>query len=234
MTRAFVVGASGYTGHAVVRALRARGVETYAHVRPDSRQLAELRASFEALGASVDTTSWDGDALERRLAEVRPEVVFALLGTTRARAARDKRDGHDSSYEAVDYGLSIRALTAAARCGTSPRFVYLSSLGVTKTTTNAYLEVRWRVEQAVIASGLPYLIARPSFITGPDRPESRPAERVGAVVVDAVLGGFALFGARRLRDRFGSKTADQLGVALVTRALAPDFASGVVESEALS
>ena len=43
------------------------------------------------------------------------------------------------------------------------------------------------VERAVAGSGLPYAIARPSFITGPDRDEFRPGERIGAMVSDAAL-----------------------------------------------
>ena len=233
MTRAFVVGATGYTGQAVVRALRAQGAETFAHIRPDSKALGDWTKTWSALGATVDTTAWDQSAMSARLALLKPDVVFSLLGTTKKREARDKAVGQDSGYEMVDYGLSIVALRAAQAAGPHTRFVYLSSLGVSGSTTNTYLSVRWRVEEAVRASGLTHIIGRPSFITGPDRSESRPAEKVGAVVADGLLGVLAALGGRRLRDRYGSKTADTLGGALVRLALDPAARSGVYESEAL-
>jgi len=54
-------------------------------------------------------------------------------------------------------------------------------------------------EGEVRASGLPYLIARPFFITGPDRRESRPGERIAAKVTDKVLGLAGHLGATALR-----------------------------------
>ena len=61
MQRAFVAGATGYTGRAVVRELTDRGLECIAHVRPDSPRLEEWRRVFTAMGATFDCTPW-GDA----------------------------------------------------------------------------------------------------------------------------------------------------------------------------
>jgi uncharacterized protein YbjT (DUF2867 family) len=49
---AFVLGATGFVGREVVRQLSARGAATVAHVRPDSRSLAEWRDKLDALGAA--------------------------------------------------------------------------------------------------------------------------------------------------------------------------------------
>ncbi len=117
-TVAFIAGATGYTGREVVRALRARGIRAVAHVRPDSAQLDTWRARFEAMGAEVDATPWDDAAMQATLAALRPSLVFALLGTTRARAKEaEKRheDAASQSYEAVDYGLSAILLRASVR-----------------------------------------------------------------------------------------------------------------------
>lgn len=217
MERAFVVGATGYTGQAVVAALCARGVECHAHVRPDSSSLEAHRARFEALGAQVDTTPWEPAALTATLLRMAPTQVFALLGTTRARMKRDGAD--DNSYERVDYGLTVMLLDAAVACGSTPRFIYLSAAGVT-ATGNAYYRARWEAEQRISASGLPHIIVRPSFITGADREETRPAERTAAVAVNGVLALAGLFGARQLRDRYRSITAPALADAMVRQALA--------------
>lgn len=135
---AFVAGATGYTGRAVVETLRARGVAVTAHVRPGSPRLETLGDSFRDVGASVDTTPWDRHALASRLTELRPDVVFALLGITRAGAAREKkRTGVEPSYETIDYGLTVLLLDAISDAGLSPRFVYLSSLGTSATASGS-------------------------------------------------------------------------------------------------
>lgn len=234
MTRAFVAGATGYTGREVVRVLRAREIETLAHVRPDSPRLAEWRTRFEALGAQVDATAWKPDALRRTVQERAPTLIFALLGTTRARVrATGVAGGAEAGYAAVDRGLSLMLLAAAAGVTPAPRFVYLSSIGVREGTGNAYLAARAAVEQALREGTVPYTIARPSFITGPDRDEARPAERVAAAVTDGVLRVAGWLGANRLRERYRSATNGELAEALVRLALDPAAAGRTVESEGL-
>jgi uncharacterized protein YbjT (DUF2867 family) len=224
VTVGFVAGATGYTGREVVRLLIGRGVETVAHVRPDSRRLEEWRERFGTTGAKLDTTPWEPEAMGETLARVRPATVFGLLGTTRARGA---------SYQTVDYGLTALLLRAAMASGVRPKFIYLSSAGVRAASTNGYLAVRWRLEQELQASGLPYVIARPSFITGPDRDEFRAGERIAARVTDGLLTVAGALGAKRIRDRYRSTTNTILAGALVRLALDPTAAAAVVESEDL-
>ena len=231
---AFVAGSTGYTGREVVRALRARGIETVAHVRPDSARLADWRARFESLGARIDTTPWEPAAMAATLAALGPDLVFALLGTTRARTRRARtRGGRDEGYEAVDYGLTMLLLRAAENTGSRPRFVYLSSAGVREGSGNAYLAARARVEGALREGALRYTVARPSFITGPDRDEFRAGERVLSRLVDGVLAVAALLGGARLRARYRSTTNVALAESLVRLALDPALAGKVVESEGL-
>ena len=229
---AFVAGATGYTGREVVRELTRRGARTLAHVRPDASRRDDWRDRFAALGAEVDTTPWEEPLLAATLSRLRPTHVFALLGTTRARAAAERRTAAEG-YVRVDYGLSAMLLRAAIAAGSRPRFVYLSAAGVRAGRSNPYLAVRWRLEEELRASGLPYVIARPSFITGADRDEPRPGERAAAAAVDALAGVVRLVGARRIADRYRSTTNVALARALVRLALDPGATAAVVESEAL-
>jgi uncharacterized protein YbjT (DUF2867 family) len=230
---AFVAGATGYVGREVVRVLAERGVRTVAHVRPDSARLAEWRDRFTRMGAEVDATPWEEPAMAGTLARLAPTHVFALLGTTRARGRAAGEHGVVESYETVDYGLTSLLLRAAVRAGSRPRFVYLSSAGVGGRTRNAYLAARWKAERELGESGLPYTIARPGFITGPDREERRPLERAAAVALDALLAAAGAAGLGRLRDRYRSTTAAVLARALVRLAFEPAAANQVVESEGL-
>ncbi len=229
----FVAGATGYVGRATVGAAAGTpGVRAVAHVRPDSSALETWRSRFALLGAEVDATPWDEDAMAASLARVRPAAVFVLLGTTRRRAAAS-----GDTYESVDYGLVAllfrAAVRAAADTGASPRFVYLSALGADAGSRSAYVAVRGRFEAELRAGPLPWTVVRPSFITGPDREESRPVERVGAAVVDALAVPVALLGGRRVADRYRSITGAALGAALVRLAGDPGAAGRVFEGDAL-
>lgn len=231
---AFVAGATGYVGRSVVAELAARGVRTVAHVRPDSGKLVSWRARFEAQGATVNTTPWEADAMRATLQSLAPTMVFALLGTTRSRAKASEKSGDGASdYEAVDYGLTAMLLRAAEAVPTRPVFIYLSAAGVTDTARNQYLAVRARIERELRGSGLSYVIARPAFVTGPDRDEFRLVERVVARLGDAALAVVAKFGGKSLQAEWASVTGPQLARSLVRLALEPSAHGQVVHADGL-
>jgi uncharacterized protein YbjT (DUF2867 family) len=209
---AFVLGATGFVGREVVRQLCVRGAKTYAHVRPDSKQLAEWRARFGELGAEVDTTAWDARAMAARFRELKPSQVYVLIGTTRNKAKSDAVQGN--IYEAVDLGLTKIAVEAARASEVSPRIVYLSSVGADPSARSAYLKARGLAEEAVTTSGLPWVIARPSIITG-EREDGRLGERTAAVVGDGLLAVVGVLGGGTLRARYRSTTPDVLASALI-------------------
>ena len=236
--RAFVAGATGYTGRAVVEACARRGLATVAHVRPDSARGGEWARLFREMGAAVDTTPWDGTAMAATLARLGATHVFILVGTTRARGRRAARDGRTETYETVDLALP-RLLVDAARAAAAadpalrPRLVYLSAAGAREDTRNAYLRARGLVERALRESGLPWLAARPAFITGAGRDEARPLERGAALLMDFALQPLRLVGGDRVRDRYRSTTGPALGEALVRVALAERGPGRVVTGEEL-
>ncbi|OGP58177.1 MAG: epimerase [Deltaproteobacteria bacterium RBG_13_61_14] len=233
---AFVAGATGFTGREVVRLLAARGILTYAHVRPDSPRREEWQQRLQRLGAQVDCTPWEEGAMAATLARLRPAYVFALLGTTRRlmkQVARTGQDPQSQSYQNVDYGLTALLLRAAMAAGSRPRFIYLSAAGVNERARSPYYQARARAEAELKASALPFLIARPSLISGPGRDEPRPGERIGAAVVDGLLRVAGLFGGWRLQARYASTTNTALAEALVRLALDPAAANRTFESESL-
>jgi uncharacterized protein YbjT (DUF2867 family) len=232
MQIAFVAGATGYTGREVVRELVGRGVRTVAHVRPDSGRVEEWRERFEAGGAAVDTTPWGDAAMTLTLSSLQPTHVFSLLGTTRARR-RQAANRAAETYESIDFGLTAMLIRAAVASGSMPRFVYLSSLGVREHASNPYLVARWRAESLLRASGQPYTIARPSFITGPGRDESRPLERVAAGMANAIASVARVVGARRLAGSVQSLTGPELAAGLVRVAFDTASENATLGSEEL-
>jgi uncharacterized protein YbjT (DUF2867 family) len=234
---AFVAGATGFTGREVVRLLVERGVPTFAHVRPDSPRLEEWKERFSGVGAEVDATPWEQVAMKETMLRLRPAWLFALLGTTRARMHAAGRAGEDpasQSYEAVDYGLTALLIEAVREADLSPRVVYLSAAGVKEGSRSAYYKARVKAEALLRSSGLPYTIARPSFITGPGRDDNRPLERVGAVIGDGLLAVAGKLGARKIQARYAATTNVRLANALVRLALDPNGENGVFESEELA
>lgn len=233
MSLVFVGGATGYTGREVVKQLCARGIPTVAHVRPDSSRVGEFSAIFEPMGAQVDVTPWQPEAIRETFLRLKPSCVFALLGTTRARGRKARSGAVADTYEAVDLGLTLQLLDAAQVVQPAPRFVYLSSLGAERPGGNAYLQVRAKVEQRLTLGTVPYTIVRPSFITGDDREEARPLEKWSAALLTGTLNGLAKVGFPYPRDQFGALTGAQLAEGMVNAALDPSYLQRVVETHQL-
>ncbi|MBI4208363.1 MAG: NAD(P)H-binding protein [Deltaproteobacteria bacterium] len=229
MDRAFVVGATGYTGREVVRVLCERGVSTIAHIRPDSPRLEEWREYFGKLGAPVNTASWEENAMTTALGRIQPTLIFNLVGTTKARMKQEK----DASYEDVDYGLIAMLLRATRGAVLTPKLIHLSAAGVGPNSTHAYYQAKWKTEEEIRKSDLPYLVARPSFIIGADRDDSRSFELWGARLIDGAFLVASLVGARKLYNRYRSTTNTRLAQALVRLALDPNAINKVIESEEL-
>lgn len=245
--RALIFGATGFTGREVVRQLAEGGAEVIAHVRPESRSAPRWEASFRSWGAKVARTPWERGALQGLVRDVAPDAVFLLLGTTKRRAREEGLRG--DIYDQVDRGLSVLAIEAAVRAhaeanrsqpdaapaggGPGPRLIYLSAVGADAGTKNAYLAARVEVEAALRGSGLPFVIARPSFIHGPGRERPRLGEAVGAAVADAALRVAGWVGARRLRDRYRSIDDATLARALIHLAGSPDAVGRVFLGEDL-
>ena len=216
---ALVLGATGFVGREVVRQLCVRGTKTIAHVRPDSSKVDAWRATFGELGATVDTTPWEAPALAARIRELDPAQIYILIGTTRSKAKADAVEG--DIYEKVDLGLTQLTVEAATASERTPRLVYLSSVGADRTARSAYLRARGKAEDVIRAAKLPWVIARPSIITG-DREDGRLGEKSAAVVGDGLLAVAGVLGGKKLRDRYRSTTPDVLASALIRLGEAPE------------
>jgi uncharacterized protein YbjT (DUF2867 family) len=198
--------------------------------------LEEWKQRFIAIGAEVDATPWKESAMAETMLRLKPAYVFALLGTTRARMNQVAATGGDrrtQSYEAVDYGLTAMLARAAIAAKIQPRFVYLSALTTKGANVSPYYKARIKAEEAVMSSGLPYTIARPSFISGPDRDDKRPGERIGAAIADTLLAVVGIFDSGKMKARYGSITNTALAEALVRLAFDNNAINKIFESNKL-
>ena len=190
---------------------------------PKSRSLTSLTAHFEELGAQVNTTPWGSGQFASEMEKHGVTHIYALLGTTKAKARAARKDGVQADYEAVDRGMTLECLNAAMQMSTPPVFVYLSAAGVSASSRSPYMRVRWEVEERIRSSGLPFVIAHPALITGPDREEHRPLERFGDV---ASRGIFALargIGAGKWADRYATVSGETLARGLIGASFDPEI-----------
>ncbi len=227
---AWVSGSTRYVGQAVVRELCNAGARAVAHVRPGSRRGAALRAEFEAMGARVVECAWTPEALREALEADAPTHLFCLIGTTRKQAKSEGLGG--DIYDRIDRGLAVMLAEAAKQVAPNAKYIYLSSIGASPSASSKYLKARGEAEAAIASSGLAYLSARPSFITGPDREESRPGERIGAAVANGLLATVAALGGKATQTKYASTTASALAERLV--ALGLGDAHGIREGRDLS
>ncbi len=216
-----IAGATGYVGRHVASAAVRAGHEVVAHVRPDSPSGDRAAAELVGLGARVLRTPWIAEGWYRMLEAESPERLFLLLGTTaaRARAARAS-GGPDASQGSIDQGLTMLAVTAARHATPAAGLVYLSALGAS-SSGNEYLRVRAHVESALVEGPNPFTVVRPSFVTGDDRGEARPLERLGALSGDALCAVLRMVGARRRAAKLASVTGSALARILVDLAAEP-------------
>ncbi|MDC3307237.1 NAD(P)H-binding protein [bacterium] len=228
---AFVFGATGYVGQAVVEvaARTADVARVIAHARPDSPRADELTA-LASDRIMVDRTPLEVGSLSATLTASNPSHVFLCHGTT---AHRARQEGIPAPYEAVDLGLTQLILEAVDAMATPPRIVYLSAIGASPRARGAYLSARWRAEEAVRASGLPFTICRAPLLGGPDRTESRPLETVARTVADPLLAALGAVGLTRLRDRLSSMDATEAAEGMVRSAFHYMTINRVVESDEL-
>jgi NADH dehydrogenase len=159
MQTAFIAGATGYTGRALM--------DLFAREKTEWKPRPHARAPGKIEGAVV----CDPRDVPRLTEGMRGcDAVVQLIGTVRARFA-------EGDYEAIDYGTTV-ALGEAAKAAGVPRLLLLSSVGA-GSGLGRYLAVKRKTEQWVEASGLEYTIVRPSMIGGEGR---RAGQVLGALL----------------------------------------------------
>lgn len=92
-------------------------------------------------------------------------------------------------YEESVVGTVARAIRLC-RMAKIPRIVHLSGLGASAGSPIAYLAAKYRAESAILASGLEYVILRPSYVVGKNDYLTRYVmrHRSGSRAADGTVG----------------------------------------------
>lgn len=156
-SRVLVVGATGGTGREVVQQARAKGYKVRALVRDVDKARASLGDDVEFVVGDVRTEG----TFERAVKGV--DYVVSALGS-------NSRNDPTNKPEAIDYG-AVKSLATAAAAAKVKQIVLVSSIGVTDPNAplnrmfDNILLWKFKGEEAVRASGVPYTIVRPGGLT---------------------------------------------------------------------
>lgn len=146
MTKIAVTGAGGFVGRHLIPALAGQH-----HVRA----LARVGPSAREPGEDVDVVRGDvrnGDTVSALLQDT--QVVVHMAG------------GFDAETEPETIVGGTAAVVTAARERGVSRIVFLSCLGAAADNPSPFFQAKWKAEQMIRSSGLPYVILRPSLILG--------------------------------------------------------------------
>jgi uncharacterized protein YbjT (DUF2867 family) len=151
--KVLVTGATGFVGPRIVHALRAQDRDVRVLVREPARagQLASLGAELVA-----------GDMTDR------VSLREAVRGCTHVIHLVAILTGRPQDFHRVMTD-GTNDLIAAAKEERVERWIQMSALGTSEQTKDVvpYYAAKWAMERAVVASGLEYVIFRPSFVFGP-------------------------------------------------------------------
>jgi uncharacterized protein YbjT (DUF2867 family) len=157
-----------------------------------------------------------GDTWENK---VKGDALFCCLGTTIAKA------GSQDAFRRVDYELPVRISKVGAKNGIATMLV-MSSLGADAESGNFYLRTKGEMEEAISRSGIPQVhFFRPSMLLGP-RTESRPAETMGKIAMQAL--SFLFIG-----KKYSAIHANTVAKAMIRIATEPGYSS-VIESDQIA
>jgi len=142
-----VVGATGQLGHVIARKLLAAG-------RP-VRALARSHDKLAALAAE------GAETLAVDLLDL-PRLTDACRGVSQIVATANNNMGSGSTSPARVDVKAYQHLCAAARNADAGRLIFVSFRGAAAHESVDIFRIKWQIEELIRASGLPYVILRPT------------------------------------------------------------------------
>jgi NADH dehydrogenase len=148
----FLTGATGFVGRHMLQRLVAEGHSVRALVRGPTRLGGPNQSGVEWLRGDVV----EGTGLDTGMQGC--EAVIHLVGIIVEKGT--------NTFERVHH-LGTRNVVEAAKRAGIRRFIHMSALGVRADGVAEYQITKWRGEEEVRSSGIPFCILRPSLIFGP-------------------------------------------------------------------
>ena len=145
-----VDGATGYLGSHLVSTLVQRGYRVRCLVRRENSMNTD--ESIECI--DVDYSK-----------ELDPELFSGALALVHLIGSIAPRRGE--SLSGLHRGITARVVNAAVAAAVPPeKIIQITALGASADAPSEYHRTKWLAEEVVRASGIPYVILRPSLILG--------------------------------------------------------------------
>lgn len=166
MKTVLVIGASGFVGGHLTRALLAAGYAVRCLVRNPAKAVGLASAGCEVVPGDIA----DPAAVQRAVSGV--EAVYISIHTL------SPQPGSGAAQRFMDIEQTgVQNVISACRASGPPRVIYVTSLGISPAELSEWLRGRWQTEQLLLGSGLAATVIRPGFIVG-----------VGGLGFDTVVG----------------------------------------------
>lgn len=146
-----VAGANGFVGTNLRKFLSSRKIQVVSLARKNHKKFRSEKSVIFSDLASENLTG--------KLAGC--DALVHLIGTGAQTASID--------YQSVNVDQTKKIIKLCKRAKIK-KIVYISGLGVNKSTTFGYFISKLKAEQQIINSGLDYTILRPSYIVGKNDP----------------------------------------------------------------
>ncbi|WP_295713562.1 SDR family NAD(P)-dependent oxidoreductase [Mucilaginibacter sp.] len=155
MKKILVIGASGFVGKRVAKALLAEGYQLRCLARKPEK-VEDLRA----LGCeTVQGDISDAASLNYALATV--DAVYISIQTLVSQHSSTEGKGF------MDIEMDgLRNIIEACKIRKVTRLIYITFLGVAPDAKSAWIRGRWQAEQLLLNSGLDVTVIRPGMIVG--------------------------------------------------------------------
>jgi uncharacterized protein YbjT (DUF2867 family) len=149
--KVFLTGATGFVGRHMLHRLLAEGHAVRALVRDPQKAASAALPNVEFIAGDVA----EGTGLDQGMQGC--DAVIHLVGIILEKGS--------TTFERVHH-LGTRNVVEAAKRTRIKRFVQMSALGVRADGVAAYQSTKWKGEEEVRRSGIPFCILRPSLIFG--------------------------------------------------------------------
>lgn len=147
----FIAGSTGFVGRHLIRSLENESQKIRCLVRSDTKAELVRSRGFEAVKGDIT----DASSLHNALDGI--DTVVHLVGIIEEKG--------DLTFENVHVKGTNNLINESLKSGVR-RFFYQSALGSNSNSPLDYLRTKAEAEQAVLSSGIPFTIFRPSLIVG--------------------------------------------------------------------
>ena len=153
MKTTLIIGASGFVGGHLARALLTEGTAVRCLTRDPARLGDLASAGCEVVRGDVSDLS----SVQRAVEGV--EAVYISIHTL---SPQGKSGGR---FMDIEKNGVQNVVAACHACGVR-RVIYVTSLGTARTSRSEWLRERWGIEQLLLDSGLDATVIRPGYIVG--------------------------------------------------------------------